>query len=199
MIGTDNEVVARYIAGDRDAALGEIMRRYASRLQPTLLQMFHTFEPDIRHELVQDILQETWIRAANHMASFDPSCKFSTWLFTIATNLARNELRNHRRRSQVVMRFPMQHGDDATAFDAPDTRHGSQPDIVVETDDLLERVARYLNDNAPDDYLVVLQLRELDGASYALIAQRAGIPVGTVKSRLNRIRAKARYFVEQYG
>ena len=88
---TDEEVVARVLQGD--AALFEIiMRRYNQRL-------YRVARAILRDDAeAEDVMQDAYVRAYQHLDQFAGRAKFSTWLFTIANNVASNSLRNRRRR-----------------------------------------------------------------------------------------------------
>src|SRR6188768_3496029 len=90
-----NELVARHLSGDA-RAFGEIVGRYHGRL----LNFTHRMIGD--RERAEDLVQEAFIRVSRHLHRFDPSKKFSTWVYTIASNLAKNELRNRSRNPLVL-------------------------------------------------------------------------------------------------
>jgi DNA-directed RNA polymerase specialized sigma24 family protein len=75
----------------------------------------------------------------------------------------------------------------------------SQPDFLCEQRDTLEHLSKYLSKNASRENVVVLELREVQGYTYSEIAQWLNIPVGTVKSRLSRVRAVAKRFAKEYA
>jgi RNA polymerase sigma-70 factor (ECF subfamily) len=192
---TDWEVLSQYLAGDRKA-FEELVRRYEPRLRNHLGRLFRQLEPDERHETVSDVLQEVWLRLYRHAANGDPTRKFSTWIYTIASNLAHNEHRNRKKRASTRVPLvrstpsaPQQEMEPA----APDK---DRPDIQCENRDLLEQLAEWLADNTSDDNAVALQMREVEGLSYDEIAKQLRIPVGTVKSRLSRGREAARRFLK---
>jgi RNA polymerase sigma-70 factor (ECF subfamily) len=91
----DSRVVAAYLAG-RDRAFDELVDRYQKRL----LNFIYRTIGD--RERAEDLVQEVFIRVHRHLQRFDQSKKFSTWIYTIASNLAKNELRN-RSRSPLVL------------------------------------------------------------------------------------------------
>jgi RNA polymerase sigma-70 factor (ECF subfamily) len=88
---SDSEVVSAYLAGDR-RAFDVLVDRYQRRL---LNFVYRTIGD---RERAEDLVQEVFIRVHRHLHRFDQSKKFSTWIYTIASNLAKNELRNRSRR-----------------------------------------------------------------------------------------------------
>ena len=91
----DSDVVRAFLAGD-ERAFGELVQRYDGRL----LNFVYRTVGD--RERGQDLVQETFVRVYRHMHRFDQTKKFSTWIYTIAGNLAKNELRNRSRNPLVL-------------------------------------------------------------------------------------------------
>lgn len=175
----DGQVVQRHLDGD-PRAFGALVDRYQVRL----LNFINRTTGD--RERAEDLAQEVFIRVFRHLHRFDQTRKFSTWIYTIASNLAKNELRN-RSRSPLVL-FP----NTKTTWDA-DHRSLAFEDRSTRPDDLYRK--RYLKDAVeqsvgalPEHHRQVFVLRELEGKSYAEIADITGCNLGTVKSRLNRAR-----------
>ena len=92
---SDSEVVQASLDGD-SRAFGELVRRYDQRL---VNFVYRTIGDRERGE---DLVQETFVRVYRHLQRFDQSKKFSTWIYTIASNLAKNELRNRSRNPLVL-------------------------------------------------------------------------------------------------
>jgi RNA polymerase sigma-70 factor (ECF subfamily) len=175
-----NELVARHLSGDA-RAFGEIVGRYHGRL----LNFTHRMIGD--RERAEDLVQEAFIRVSRHLHRFDPSKKFSTWVYTIASNLAKNELRSHRRSPLVFYQSARAPGDeDHSPLQYEDSR--SRPDDMFAGRQLKELVEATLARLSPQ-YRQVLVLREFEGRSYEEIAEIAGCNLGAVKSRLHRARA----------
>lgn len=193
MEGTDYELIALHIAGDK-RALEEIVRRYTPRLRPHLERVLWQLESDDRRATIEDVLQEVWLRVVRYAIRLNPQHKFSTWIFTVATRLALNEHRNRRRRAGRIPMLVDPETGVPEEMDIVDNHSQSRPDVVCEGRDTLEKLAQYLKQHCGRINLVVLELREVHGYSYAEIAQRVGVPVGTVKSRLGRARQVARRF-----
>jgi RNA polymerase sigma-70 factor (ECF subfamily) len=100
----DSGVVARYLEGER-TAFAELVERYQTRL----LNFIYRTTGD--RERAEDLVQETFIRVYRHLHRFDQSKKFSTWIYTIASNLAKNELRNRSRNPLVLFQALRRNGD----------------------------------------------------------------------------------------
>jgi RNA polymerase sigma-70 factor (ECF subfamily) len=131
--------------------------------------------------MAEDLLQETFLRVWKKRGEFRNIASFSTWIYTIAGNLARSEWRR-RKRWRMLRLGPSEHEDEPD-FELADD--GAVPDRVVENrlaaSELLEEVAQL-----PDRYRQVVILRDIQEMSYEEIAGIVQVPVGTVKSRLNR-------------
>ena len=160
----------------------------------------------------QDLVQEAFIRVTRHLHRFDTSKKFSTWVYTIASNLSKNELRNRSRSPLVLFQRLTGNWED-------DHRPLQFEDFSMRPDDLYRK--RYLRRLVEDlvkelppsewvvvdqaridsfaeatgdrqwihvDHRLVFRLRELEGKSYEEIAEITGVNLGTVKSRLHRAR-----------
>ncbi len=175
----DSTVVAAYLAGTK-AAFDELVGRYQKRL---LNFVYRTIGD---RERAEDLVQEVFIRVHRHLQRFDQTKKFSTWIYTIASNLAKNELRN-RSRSPLVLFQTIKKNWEA------DHRPLQFEDRHQRPDDLFRK--RHLRDlvewavsQLPEHHRVVFVLRELEGKTYEEIAEITGCNLGTVKSRLNRAR-----------
>jgi RNA polymerase sigma-70 factor (ECF subfamily) len=110
---------------------------------------------------------------------------FSTWIFTIAGNLAKSELR--RRKRWKFLSIDATDEEDEWTFEIPDP--GARPDRVTAIRMLDENVQSTI-DTLQDKYKEALILRDIEGMSYQQIAEVTDVPVGTVKSRVNRARMK---------
>jgi RNA polymerase sigma-70 factor, ECF subfamily len=163
---SDNELVERTRAGDV-RSYEELVRRY-ERLVGRVIYPYAG-----RDTAVEDLVQETFLRAYDRLDTFNPEYRFKTWLLAIANNLGIDTL---RRRRDVVEFNPELH--------APLTR--GPESAAVET----ER-ARSVQDAVmalPEAYSVPLVLRYSEGLTYAEIAEILGITVSALKSRLFRAR-----------
>ena len=175
----DSGVVARYLEGDR-SAFAELVERYQTRL----LNFIYRTTGD--RERAEDLVQETFIRVYRHLHRFDQTKKFSTWIYTIASNLAKNELRN-RSRNPLVLFQTLRRTWDA------DQRPLEWEDNTYRPDDLfrkrhLRRTVEAAVAELPEHHRTVFVLREVEGKTYEEIAEITGCNLGTVKSRLNRAR-----------
>src|SRR5918994_3011429 len=185
----DADVVAAFLGGE-ERAFQELVERYQTRL---LNFIYRTIGDRDRAE---DLVQEVFIRVYRHLHRFDRSKKFSTWAYTIASNLAKNELRNRSRNPLVLFQTMKGNWED-------EDRPLQFEDATSRPDDLYrKRHLRELVDEAtaklPEHHRQVFVLRELEGKSYEEIAEITDCNLGTVKSRLNRARNSFAAIIEPH-
>src|SRR5512134_317658 len=175
----DAHIVRQHIAGD-DQAFGVLVDRYQTRL----LNFVHRTIGD--RERAEDLVQEAFIRVYRHLQRFDQSKKFSTWIYTIASNLAKNELRNRSRNPLVLFQTLKKNWDaDHRPLEWEDTQY--KPDDLFRKRHLRRKVEEAVA-QLPEHHRIVFVLREMEGKTYEEIADITGCNLGTVKSRLNRAR-----------
>lgn len=175
----DSSLVALFMAGEK-RAFSELVTRYHVRL---LNFIYRTIGDRDRAE---DLVQETFIRVYRHLHRFDQTKKFSTWAYTIASNLAKNELRNRSRNPLVLFQAIKKHWEaDHRPLQFEDS--SSRPDDMYRKRHLRSLVEHSV-EQLPEHHRVVFVLRELEGKTYEEIAEITGCNLGTVKSRLNRAR-----------
>jgi RNA polymerase sigma-70 factor (ECF subfamily) len=177
----DAELVAEYLEGGR-FAFQELVGRYHDRL---LNFIYRTIGDRDRSE---DLVQETFVRVYRHLHRFDPTKKFSTWIYTIASNLAKNELRNRSRNPMVLFQAIKKNWDaDHRPLQWEDRSYA--PDDLFRKRHLRAQVEKAVEE-LPEHHRVVFVLREMEGKTYDEISEITGVTLGTVKSRLNRARNK---------
>ncbi|MDR6991082.1 RNA polymerase sigma factor RpoE [Luteimonas sp. 3794] len=176
-IQLDEELVKRVQAGDT-AAFDLLVRKYQHRIAALIGRYVSDWSE------VQDVAQETFIRAYRAMGNFRGDAQFYTWLHRIAVNTAKNHLVAHNRRP------PTDDIDieDAEHFDSGiRLRDSDTPERELMRQQLEHTVMRAV-EALPEELRVAINLREVDGLSYDEIAERMGCPIGTVRSRIFRAR-----------
>ena len=140
--------------------------------------------------LAEDLAQETFIRAFNAIASYDPAYRFSNWIFKIANNLTIDHLR--RRRLDTVSIDGSPHASGAQEEQRTSLSLASSdesPAEYVENKELGGQIEGAIGTLRPE-YRTVILLRHVEGHAYEEIAEIMGIPLGTVKTYLHRARAE---------
>jgi len=175
---TDAELLSRYMTGD-EAAFREIVGRYKNSLYAFLKQFLN------RHDLVEDVFQETFMQLFASRESFDTSRPLRPWLFTIAANKAKDALRKWQRTTAVpigTMGDPQDLSfDDMLNTVTSDT---TMPEDELQRDETASRVGRIITD-MPENLREILILAYFQKFSYKQMAEVLSIPIGTVKSRLH--------------
>jgi RNA polymerase sigma-70 factor (ECF subfamily) len=186
--GFDDAGVVTAFLGGEERAFQELVERYQTRL---LNFVYRTIGD---REKAEDLVQEVFIRVYRHLHRFDRSKKFSTWIYTIASNLAKNELRNRSRNPLVLFQtIRKSWQDDDRPLQFEDTT--ARPDDLFRKRHLRELVEESVA-KLPAHHREVFVLRELEGKSYEEIAEITSCNLGTVKSRLNRARSAFAEIIE---
>ena len=186
---SDEELVKAHLQG-RNGAFENLYERYHDRLIRFVTRK--TGDSD----RAQDLVQEAFIRITRHLHRFDTTKKFSTWVYTIASNLSKNELRNRSRSPLILFQKLTGYWDD-------ESRPLQFEDFRMRPDDLyrkrfLRRLVEDTVEELPEHHRLVFRLRELEGKSYEEIAKITGVNLGTVKSRLHRARSSFAQRIEPF-
>ena len=173
----DKDILDKVINGDL-GSFDVLVDRYKNRL----MNFVYRFVKD--YDVSEDIVQETFLRVFRKRRDYKAIANFSTWIFTIAGNLAKSELR--RRKRWRFFSIDYKNGNE-TSFELPDP--AMKPDRVTAVKLLNENVQIAI-DTLKVKYKEALILRDIEGMSYNQIAEITHVPIGTVKSRVNRARMK---------
>ena len=175
---TDEDLMARTAEGD-DKAFTQLVKRYQSRTFNLVSRLLND------REASDDICQEVFVRVHLHRKNYRRGAKFSTWLFTIAANLAKNEIRRRKRRRNWSSLDQLQENLNDSSMQLMDPKANRERDVEVQQ---LQGVVGEAIEALPEKYRTSLVLRDIDGLAYEEIAEVLGIPGGTVRSRINRAR-----------
>lgn len=174
----DQVLVERAQQGDKKA-FGMLVEKYHRKLGRLLSRM-------IRDQAeVEDIVQESFIKAYRALHNFRGDSAFYTWLYRIGINTAKNYLVSMGRRPQVLQDVEI---EDVENFeDGSEMRTMETPETALMT----KEIAQTVNDTVaslPEELRTAITLRELEGLSYEEIATLMQCPIGTVRSRIFRAR-----------
>ena len=175
LLYSDEDLIKRFQDGDEQAYV-ELVNRFRDRL----MNFVYRFTSD--SEQSEDIVQETLIKLYTHKHYYKKIAKFSTWIYTIAANYAKTELRKKKNRKITNL---SQMSSDEKDYDLPSV----QPDAdqLIESEYLEKRIQSAIN-TLPLHFKTVIVLRDVQELSYDEISNIVEVPLGTVKSRINRAR-----------
>ena len=182
----DEDLMESFQYGTVDA-FKILVDRYSERL----MHYLYGFLGDTRH--CEDLLQETFLRVYRNRHSYQRIAKFSTWLYTIAGNLARSEYRKRKRRRMYSIQS-VNRDNEEYEMAIPDETFA--PDKYTEST-LQDQYIQKALDDIPPNFREVVVLRDVQQLAYDEIADITGLPMGTVKSRINRGRTKLQKILEE--
>jgi RNA polymerase sigma-70 factor (ECF subfamily) len=185
---TDEELILRVQKGET-ACFDILVDRFKVRLYNYLFRMVQ--DPDEAEE----IAQETFVKAYIHADKYKTIAKFSTWLYTIGTNLVRNRIRSKKRAPQLLSLWSRGWDGDSDEKQIDIVDPSRTPDELSNDSELSEMINRAIA-KIPEKYRTSFVLREINQLSYEEIAAATGLKLGTVRSRINRARNYFRKLVE---
>ena len=179
---TDLMLVERTVAGDQKA-FELLVLKYQRRIERLIGRMVRDAD------LVEDIAQETFIRAYRALAQFRGEAQFYTWLYRIAVNTAKKALVDLKRDPTVSESALRGGGDDEDETSAVENELTSaeSPETVLAAKEIAAAVNSAM-EALPEELRQAVTLREIEGLSYEEIAEVMNCPIGTVRSRIFRAR-----------
>ena len=174
---SDEELIRRFQEGDL-YAFDLIVRRYKDQLLNFAYRFLGNFEE------AEDVVQETFLRLYRNKKAYRQIAKFSTWLYTITSNLAKTELRKRKRRKLVSI---SEMGYEEKEYEIED--HGADTERDVDSS-IKEKLIQLAIQELSPRFREVIVLRDVQELSYEEVGDILNIPLGTVKSRVNRARLK---------
>lgn len=186
---TDEELMFKVQDGET-ACFDLLVDRYKNRLFNYLFRLTQS------HDVAEEVAQEAFVKAFIHAGKYKTIARFSTWLYTIATNLVRNRMRSKSRAPQIFSLWgkgKSGESDEEKPIDVLDP--GRSPDDILNDSELSEVINQAI-EKIPDRYRSCFVLREINQLSYEEIAAISGLKLGTVRSRINRARNYFRQIVE---
>jgi RNA polymerase sigma-70 factor (ECF subfamily) len=175
---TDEELIKEFQDNNTLKAYEILVKRY----KDPLMNFVYRYLGD--KDSCTDVVQETMIKFYLNKDSYRSFAKFSTWIYTIAANLAKNELKRRKRRTI----FSIDNNDDEKSLQIEDKMF-LQPDRATDSEIKNEIIQKALLKVKPV-YREVVILRDIQDLSYEEISEITGLPIGTVKSKINRGRAQ---------
>ena len=181
----DEQLILRCRKDDSMAAFGLLVEKYQNRLFNTIYRMVGNYDDAL------EITQEAFCKALRSLSRFRGGSVFYTWLFRIAMNLCfDHKSKQHKLRIAESYDNEMTDNQASTLFDMVESRERQPQDNVMNRESY-QRVIKSINELDPQDRAIIV-LREIENLDYKHISKVLEIPVGTVKSRLARVRFKLR-------
>ncbi len=172
---SDEQLMSLFQGGDENAYI-ELVNRYKDKL----INFIFNYLGDL--ESSEDVVQETMIKLYQKKHYYKEIAKFSTWLYTIAKNLANTELRKRKQRKTTLL---SQFSKDDKTYELPS--NDPEPGQEIQTD-IVNKIIRDAVEQLSEKFKLVIVLRDIQGLSYDDISEIINVPIGTVKSRINRAR-----------
>ena len=179
-VDSDTPLVERAVAGDHKA-FELLVIKYQKRIQRLIGRMVRDVD------LVEDIAQETFIRAYRALAQFRGDAQFYTWLYRIAVNTAKKSLMDLKRNPTVSENSFKSGDDDETSPVENELTSSETPDAVLASKEIAQIINTAL-EALPEELRQAITLREIEGLSYEEISEAMNCPIGTVRSRIFRAR-----------
>lgn len=191
--------LASHTDGDARAAADALVKKAQAGDEAAFAVLVETYERFVYHTALrvlrmyggsaedgEDVAQNAFLKAWRSLSSFRGDCAFSTWLYRIAVNCARDHCRIASRHPTVSM-TQRNEDDEEVTIDVPVLEGDTVPEFALDRQETI-RMVRAAIEALPEDMRAVVLLRDIEELSYADIASLLHLEIGTVKSRLNRAR-----------
>ena len=187
----EGSLIRRSLQGD-SAATEQLIRRYQNRIYNVVLKICSDADD------AAELTQETFVKILENLDRFESRSSFYTWAFRIAVNLTLNHCQRNARLAVRSLDSECEQCDSRAKLALKEfLSDDSSPDpaVVAQNKELHEVAIEALN-NLDEAQKAVVVLRDIEGMSYARIAETLGIEIGTVRSRLSRAKTKLRDILE---
>jgi RNA polymerase sigma-70 factor (ECF subfamily) len=186
----DVQLMLRVADGDHEA-----FEQLVARFQDRLVGFFFHMLRD--RTAAEDLAQETFLRVYRSRERYEPTARFSTWLFRIAHNLASNQKRGSARRREVSLNADSRANEFETSQRIPAEKSALMPTRQLDSSEVRE-VVRDALDSLGDRQKTAVLLHKFEGMSYQDIGDVLGLGTVAVKSLLSRARGKLREALDRY-
>jgi len=173
----DDQLVEEALSGN-EASYKKLVDKYNRALY------FHIRKMIKEKELVEDLLQEVFMKAFHNLSSYSNEYAFSTWIYRIATNHTIDYLRKKKLKTFSID-DPISTKDGQIQVELPDTSFATDREVLRKQ---RKKIIHQEIDNLPDKYRAVIKLRHMEEKSYQEIAEELDLPLGTVKAHIFRAR-----------
>ncbi len=176
-IREDHELIRNALAGDQDSYT-KLMKKYHDPVFSLVFKIIHDKEE------IEDLVQETFIKAFSSLKSFNENYSFSTWIFKIASNNCIDFMRKKKLKT-LSINVTLEQEDGETTIEIPDTNYETDRNII---DEQRRRIIQDAINSLPEKYRVVIQMRHQEEKNYDEISEILCMPIGTVKAHIFRAR-----------
>lgn len=181
---SDEELIIEFQKNNDEKAFEILIQRFKNPLTNYVYRFLGDYDSCV------DIVQETFIKVYRYKDNYSSVAKFSTWVYTIAGNLARTEYQRRKRKNLFSINS---YGEENKTYEIPDESY--RPDISTDANMKKEIIQKALM-KIRDSYREAVILRDIQELSYDEISEILGIEVGTVKSRINRGRTELKKYLK---
>jgi RNA polymerase sigma factor (sigma-70 family) len=182
----DHRLIRKALEGCQES-YGKIMRKYQDSVRNIIFKIIHD------QDELDDLVQETFIKAFSSLKSFNEQYSFATWIYKIATNNCIDHLRKRKLKTLSINRTYEQE-DRETSFDLPD-KDAEADKMLIE--DQKKKIIRDAIDSLPEKYKTVIIMRHQEEKNYDEISQALDIPIGTVKAHIFRAREMLNKYLKE--
>lgn len=176
-IKEDHELIRNALAGEQDSYT-KLMKKYHDPVFSLVFKIIHDKEE------IEDLVQETFIKAFSSLKSFNENYSFSTWIFKIASNNCIDFMRKKKLKT-LSINVTLEQEDGETTIEIPDTTYETDRNII---DEQRRRIIQEAINSLPEKYRVVIQMRHQEEKNYDEISEILCMPIGTVKAHIFRAR-----------
>lgn len=173
----DDKLVARALGGD-ESAYTELVEKYQRALY------FHVMKMVRNKDIIEDLVQEVFMKAFENLPSYNTKYAFSTWLYRIATNHTIDYLRKKKLQTMSIDE-PVKTKDGEMEMELPDKDMETDREVIRNQ---RSQIIHEAIENLPDKYRAVIRMRHMEEMSYQEIADIRDLPLGTVKAHIFRAR-----------
>lgn len=173
----DDQLVSQAMDGDQ-AAFRQLMEKYQKPLY------FHVIKMVKDKEQIEDLIQESFVKAFDNLSSYNTNYAFSTWLYRITTNHTIDYLRKKKLETMSIS-DPVKTKDGEMSIQLEDEQAETDRRIIRKQ---RSKIIHQAIEDLPDKYRVVIKMRHLEELSYDEIATELDLPLGTVKAHIFRAR-----------
>ena len=181
---SDEELIIEFQKNNDEKAFEILIQRFKNPLTNYVFRFLGDYDSCV------DVVQETFIKVYRYKDNYSSVAKFSTWIYTIAGNLARTEYQRRKRKNLFSINS---YGEENKTYEIPDESY--RPDISTDANMKREIIQKALM-KIRDSYREAVILRDIQELSYDEISEILGIEVGTVKSRINRGRTELKKYLK---